>query len=160
MSNEVGADGLAGCFRCFFVWHPRTPDPARCPRCKSKLWDVPKLSKLRQGGGLGIDQIIVPRQSEFLELVRRHRAHSPRVFGSVARGTATHRSDLDLLVEFEPGASALDHIGLMQDLEDLLGRPVEVATASSLHWIVRPQALLEALPVIRRESSGVETVSR
>jgi uncharacterized protein len=147
MSNVVGAEGLAGCYRCFFVWQPRTPDPARCPRCKSRLWDVPRLSKVRRGGGLGIGELIAPRRSEILELVRRHRARSPRVFGSVARGTATARSDLDLLVDFEPEASALDHIGLMQDLEGLLGRPVDVATPSSLHWIIRPQALLEAVPV-------------
>jgi len=43
------------------------------------------------------------------------------VFGSVARGEARPGSDLDLLVEFEPGASLIDHVGLSQDLEELLG---------------------------------------
>ena len=51
------------------------------------------------------------------------------------------------VVEFEPDASAFDHIGLIQDLEELLGRRVDVATSSTLHWIIRPQALLEAVPL-------------
>ncbi len=147
MSNVVGPDGLSGCFRCFFVWRPRTLDPTRCPRCKSPLWDVPKLEKVRRGGGLGISEILGSKRSEVLHLVGKNRARNPRVFGSVGRGTATAKSDLDLLVDFDDGASAFDQVGLIQDLEDLLGRKVDVAEPAGLHWIIRPQALFEAIPL-------------
>ena len=61
------------------------------------------------------------RRAEILGVAQKRRAHRIAVFGSVARGEAHPDSDLDLLVDFEPGASLLDHIGLFQDLEDLLG---------------------------------------
>jgi uncharacterized protein len=96
---------------------------------------------------LGIIDVVGPHREDLLRLVRKHRARNPRVFGSVARGSATQKSDLDLLVDFDEGASAFDQIGLIQDLEVLFGRPVDVAEPSGLHWIVRPQALVEAVTV-------------
>jgi predicted nucleotidyltransferase len=72
------------------------------------------------------------RRAEILGVARRRRAHRVAVFGSVARGEARPGSDLDLLVDFEPGASLLDHVGLFQDLEELLGVGVDVVTRSAL----------------------------
>ena len=72
------------------------------------------------------------RREEILGVARRRRAHRVAVFGSVARGEARPGSDVDLLVDFEPGASLLDHVGLFQDLEDLLGVGVNVVTRSAL----------------------------
>jgi predicted nucleotidyltransferase len=66
------------------------------------------------------------RRAEILGVARRRRAHRIAVFGSVAREQARPDSDLDLLVDFEPGASLLDHVGLFQDLEELLGVGVDV----------------------------------
>ena len=68
-----------------------------------------------------------------------------RVFGSVARSAAGPRSDVDLLVDFRPEASAYDQVELILDLEKLLKRKVDVTTEASLHWLVRPQALIEAV---------------
>jgi len=69
------------------------------------------------------------------------------VFGSVARGEAGPDSDVDLLVDMEPGRSLLDHIALLQDLQDLLGIDVDVVTERALHWYVRDKVLKEAVPL-------------
>jgi len=64
--------------------------------------------------------------------VRRHRGRSVAVFGSVARGDETAASDIDFLVEFEPGSSLFDLLHLGEDLEQLLGVPVDVVSAGGL----------------------------
>ena len=69
------------------------------------------------------------------------------LFGSAARGTMGPNSDLDLLVAWEPGRSLLDHAGLVQDLQELLGMKVHVGTEKSLHWYVRDRILREATPL-------------
>ena len=73
-----------------------------------------------------------------------HGARRIRVFGSVARGEARPDSDLDLLADWEPGRSLLDHVALAQDLEDLLGVKVHIGTENSLHWVIREKVLREA----------------
>ena len=87
------------------------------------------------------------RRAEILRLAERHGARNLRVFGSVARGEASPDSDLDLLVEWEPERSLLDHAGLVQDLQELLGVKVHVGTERSLHWYVRDRILREATPL-------------
>jgi predicted nucleotidyltransferase len=87
------------------------------------------------------------RREEILRLAGQRGAHNLRVFGSVARGEANDGSDLDLLVEWEPNRSLLDHSGLVQDLQELLGVKVHVGTEKSLHWYVRERILREATPL-------------
>jgi hypothetical protein len=65
----------------------------------------------------------------------------------VARGEARANSDLDLLAQPGPKTSLFDHIGLEQDLEDLLGRKVEVVSEGALHWYIRDRVLAEARPL-------------
>lgn len=56
-------------------------------------------------------------------------------------------SDIDLLVTFEPERSLLDHVALSQDLEELLGRRVDVVSDRALHWYIRDRVLREARPL-------------
>jgi uncharacterized protein len=86
-------------------------------------------------------------RQEILRLAELRGARNIRVFGSVARGEANENSDLDLLVEWEPGRSLLDHVELVQDLEELLGIKVHIGTENSLHWYVRDRILREATPL-------------
>ncbi len=87
------------------------------------------------------------KRDDVLRLAKRHGARNIRVFGSVARGDASDASDLDLLVDWEAGRSLLDHVGLVQDLEELLGTKVHVGTERSLHWYIRDRILNEATPL-------------
>jgi predicted nucleotidyltransferase len=82
-----------------------------------------------------------------LRIAARHGATNVRVFGSVARGTAGPDSDLDLLVDVTGKTSPWFPASLMVDLEDLLGVTVDVATAKSLHWVIRDRVLAEARPL-------------
>src|SRR6516225_7031201 len=66
------------------------------------------------------------RRNELLAIAARHGARNVRVFGSVARGDARPDSDVDFMVEFEPGRTVLDLSDLILDLEDTLGRKVDV----------------------------------
>ena len=81
---------------------------------------------------------------KILELAERHGARNVRVFGSTVRGDARPDSDIDILVEVERGRTLLDVIALEQDLEELLGRSVEVLTDAGLSPYLRQRLLVEA----------------
>jgi predicted nucleotidyltransferase len=83
-------------------------------------------------------------RSEILALANKHGARSLRVFGSVARGEDRDDSDLDLIVEFEDGATLFNAFALQEALEALLHHRVELATQQGLHPLIRQQALQEA----------------
>jgi predicted nucleotidyltransferase len=81
---------------------------------------------------------------EILEIAARHGARNVRVFGSVARGDDREDSDVDLLVEIEPGRTLLDVIAFEQDVQQLLGRNVEVLTDGGLSPYLQQRILAEA----------------
>jgi uncharacterized protein len=93
-----------------------------------------------------IDDLARVRE-QILAAAARHGAGNVRVFGSVARGEADAASDIDFLVDFEPGRSLLDLAALLVDLEDLLGHPVDVVTEPGLKARIRQRVLAEAVPV-------------
>lgn len=85
------------------------------------------------------------RRAQIDAAASRRGAREVRVFGSMARGTADATSDVDLLVTFEPGRSLLDLGGLIADLEDLLGCPVDIVTEDELRPHVRERVLADAV---------------
>lgn len=94
-----------------------------------------------------IDELLKSKRQEILAIAAKHGARNVRILGSVARGEARPESDLDILVEMEPGTSLLDHVAIMQDLEDLLERKVDVVSDRALHWYIRDRVLAEATPL-------------
>ena len=85
------------------------------------------------------------KRNEILHIAARHGATDVRVFGSFVRGEATEQSDLDLLVRMERDRSLLDRIGMIHDLEDLLGRKVDVVNEQALHHTLRDRILGEVV---------------
>lgn len=94
-----------------------------------------------------IDERLRAKREEILRLCARYGARNPRVFGSVARGQADEHSDVDFLVEMEPGRSLLDLGGLQYELERLLDRRVDVVTERGLKARIRDRVLAEAVPL-------------
>lgn len=88
---------------------------------------------------------VVERHDEFMQIAIAHAVTHIQMFGSVVRGEETPESDLDFLVEFQAGRSLLDQVALVQDLEDLFGRSVDVVTEGGLHWYIKEQVLQEAV---------------
>jgi hypothetical protein len=93
------------------------------------------------------DVLLQQKRDEILAIAARHGARNLRVFGSRARGEAEPQSDVDLLVDFEPGRSLLDLGALLVDLQDLLGCEVDVVTEASIYWLLRRRILKEAIPL-------------
>ncbi|MGH9065013.1 MAG: nucleotidyltransferase family protein [Acidimicrobiales bacterium] len=85
------------------------------------------------------------RRAEIVRIAAARGASNIRVFGSVARGDATADSDVDLLVDFEPGRSLLDEAGLARELEELLGYHVDVG--SDVDVVIRHHVLAQAVPL-------------
>lgn len=84
------------------------------------------------------------KRTAILDLAQRHGARNVRVFGSVARGENTERSDVDFLVDMEPGRTLFDLAGFVADLQDLLGLRVDVVTPGGLKY-TRERILAEAV---------------
>lgn len=94
-----------------------------------------------------LDKLVDENRNDILQIAARHGAYNVRVFGSRARGEATQDSDLDLLIDIEPGRSLLDIVALKQDLEDLLGCTVDVVTEAAISPYIRDDVLKEAVPL-------------
>ena len=96
---------------------------------------------------MNLDELLRAKRQEIIQLAAKHGAGHIRVFGSVARGEAGPESDIDLLVNLEPGRSLLDHAALILDLQQLLGCRVDVVTERGLRDRVRRRVLAEAVPL-------------
>lgn len=99
----------------------------------------------RVGLIMGIEELLLPLKEEILKIAAQYGAYNVRIFGSVARGEARPDSDVDFLVELEPQRTLLDQIALIQSLEELLGRKVDVTEPETLHELIRDKVLQEAV---------------
>jgi predicted nucleotidyltransferase len=109
------------------------------------------LFDLERGGCLSqvidVAKDVREKRDDILRIAMGHGATRVRIFGSVLHGTATADSDLDLLIDLEPGCSLLDLVAIKQDLEDLLGREVHVVTEDAISPYVRDRILHDAKPL-------------
>jgi predicted nucleotidyltransferase len=87
------------------------------------------------------------KREEILRIAAQHGARNVRVFGSVARGEADEASDIDFLVELEPGRTLLDHAALLLALQAALGRKVDVVSDRGIKPRIRERVLREAVPL-------------
>lgn len=88
---------------------------------------------------------LADKRQEIIKIAQEHGAKNLRVFGSYIKGKSSEISDLDLLIELEPGRSLLDIIALKQDLEDILDCEVDVVTEAALSPYIREDVLKEAV---------------
>lgn len=94
-----------------------------------------------------LSELVARRRAEILEVCARNGASHVCLFGSIVRREDEDTSDVDLLVDLDADRSLLDHIGLQQALEDLLGVKVDVVTRRGLHPLLRDDVLAEAVPL-------------
>lgn len=87
------------------------------------------------------------KRDTILAIAAKHGATNVRVFGSVARGDATDVSDVDFLVDRTARYSSWWLAGIILDLEEALGHPVDVATPNTLHRLIRDRVLHEVVPI-------------
>jgi len=87
------------------------------------------------------------KRTAILTIARRYGAREVQVFGSVVRGEADAASDVDFLVDLEPGRSVMDLGGLLMDLQDYLQCRVDVMTPAMLKPRIRERVLREAMPL-------------
>lgn len=107
---------------------------------------APKLS-MKTPETLKIEAVLHEQRDRILELAVQHGARNVRLFGSVVRGEAQPNSDIDLLVDLGEPLSPWFPVGLIHDLEALLGHKVDVVTEKSLHYFIRDRILNEAKPL-------------
>lgn len=92
-------------------------------------------------------EIFKSKRNEILAIAAKHGAANVRIFGSVVRGEDTPDSDVDVLVDMDPGRSLYDLVGLQQDIETLLGRKADVLTEGALSRYLKDRILAEAVPL-------------
>ena len=87
------------------------------------------------------------QRGAILRIAEKYGARNVRVFGSTSRGEQADTSDVDLLVDLEPRRSLLDQVGLKQEIEELLGRRVDIVVEGGISPYLEERILSEAVPL-------------
>jgi len=94
-----------------------------------------------------IDDLRNNKREGILKIAEKHGARNVRIFGSVARGEADSKSDVDILVEFIPGSTLLSQSAMIRELESFLRLKVDVVSDRGLRERIRERVLSEAVPL-------------
>ncbi len=93
-----------------------------------------------------LKHLLEEKREEILHLAAKHGAFNVRVFGSVVRGEETEDSDIDFLIDYDLSRiSPWFPVGLIEDLEKLLNRKVDIVTTKSLHYFLRDKIMKDAV---------------
>jgi len=105
------------------------------------------MSEVLEGKTGGAASVLAAKRDEVLAIAARYGVRNVRVFGSVARGEDHEDSDVDLLVQLDPGVTLLRPAALERELEALLGRKVDVVSERALRPRLRDEVLRETAAV-------------
>lgn len=94
-----------------------------------------------------LQEFLNAKRDDVLRIAAKHGAYNVRIFGSVVRGEATPDSDIDLLIEKASTTTPWFPAGLVLELEESLGRRVDVVTEKALNPDLRDRVLREAVPL-------------
>lgn len=96
---------------------------------------------------MGVNELLKEKRQDILRIAQKHGVRRIRIFGSVARGEATDDSDIDFLIDIEGPTPPWFPGGLVADLEDLLGRRVDLVEPEAIRDGLRARVLREAVPL-------------
>lgn len=97
---------------------------------------------------MSLQSLLAEKRSQILAIADKHGAYNVRVFGSVVRGEDTPESDIDFLIDYDPARTTPWFPGgLLMDLQDLLGRRVDVLTEDGISALIRDRIMAEAQPL-------------
>ena len=87
---------------------------------------------------------IIDKRDQIVSIAAQYKISNVKLFGSVLREEEKTESDIDFLVDCGADCSLFDLISLKYDLEEILGRKIDVVTSDSVHWTLRDKILQEA----------------
>ena len=96
---------------------------------------------------MDLNELRIKYKGQILELAEKYNASNVRIFGSLARGQATSKSDIDILVHFNKKASLLDESALGLELSDLIGQKVDIIGDDAIRIELKPFIINEARPL-------------
>ena len=85
---------------------------------------------------------------KILPTLRRHGVKKAGIFGSVVRGEAREDSDIDILVEIESDISLLDFVGLKLEIEEALGRKIDLVEYNTIKPLLKERILSEQVAIL------------
>lgn len=94
-----------------------------------------------------LNDLLQKKRNKILSFAKQHGVIRVRIFGSVARGDANEKSDIDFLIKLDQNRSLLDLIGFKQDLEELFGRRIDVVSEGGVSPHLRDRIFQEAIPL-------------
>ncbi|MGD0625697.1 MAG: nucleotidyltransferase family protein [Thermodesulfobacteriota bacterium] len=96
---------------------------------------------------MAIDKILIEKREDILRIAAKHGVSRIRVFGSAARGESRSESDLDFLVEVTGPTTPWFPGGLVAELEEFLGRRVDIVEPDGIRESLRREILQDAVPL-------------